>query len=137
MSFVGHVDCQRIVIGPVCPFEIIGKPSVAPPATTAVALFRDFRRVTDAGGASGVAGMSAFCFMRPPRVMASIASCRGWRYFWNPFDYVAACTCAPCARCGGDGLLFSFPEQGHPKQFAAQAQPYVASVRRSRNACAS
>src|SRR5437773_400942 len=43
MSFVGHVDCQRIEIGPVCPFAIIGKASAAPPATP-LAAFRNLRR---------------------------------------------------------------------------------------------
>src|ERR1700719_2015331 len=43
MSFDGHVDCQRIEIGPVCPFAIIGKASAAPPATPLAAL-RNLRR---------------------------------------------------------------------------------------------
>src|SRR6185503_5141741 len=41
MSFVGQVDCHRMVIGPVCPFEIIGNARAVAPAAPA----RNFRRV--------------------------------------------------------------------------------------------
>src|SRR5438309_262184 len=44
MSFEGQVLCQRIEIGPVWPFAIIGKPRVAPAAATPEAAFRNLRR---------------------------------------------------------------------------------------------
>src|SRR6478609_8147478 len=45
MSFDGHVDCQRMLIGPVWPLAIIGKPRVAAPATVPPAARRKPRRV--------------------------------------------------------------------------------------------
>ncbi len=44
MSFAGQVDCQRMLIGPVWPLAIIGKPSVAAPAVAAAAPARNLRR---------------------------------------------------------------------------------------------
>src|SRR5215467_6373939 len=44
MSFEGQVDWKRKLIGPVWPFEIIGKPSVAAPAVAAAAPARNLRR---------------------------------------------------------------------------------------------
>src|SRR5678816_4150070 len=44
MSFVGHVDWKRMLIGPAWPFAIIGKPSVPAVAAVAVAAFRKRRR---------------------------------------------------------------------------------------------
>src|SRR5689334_11257063 len=41
MSFVGHVDCHRMVMGPVWPFAIIGNARAVAPAAPA----RNLRRV--------------------------------------------------------------------------------------------
>src|SRR5258706_7407402 len=49
MSFAGHVDCQRMLIGPVWPLAIMGKPSVAAPAVAAAAPVRNLRRAPASG----------------------------------------------------------------------------------------
>ena len=66
MSFDGHVDCQRIEIGP-CAFAIIGKPNVAPPAATPVAAVRNLRREAIAAGFAA-AEFWVLLVMRPPRI---------------------------------------------------------------------
>src|SRR5215470_2887608 len=66
MSFAGHVLCQRMLIGVAWPFEIIGKPSVAPAAATPVAAFRNLRRERAALRASGNAGTENLRVMLPP-----------------------------------------------------------------------
>src|SRR5689334_3934618 len=59
MSLVGQVDCQRIVIGPVWPFEIIGNASAVAPAAPAMNL----RRV---GLAAASAAPFVSSFLGPP-----------------------------------------------------------------------
>src|SRR6478736_6419940 len=44
MSFDGQVDWKRMLIGPVWPLAIIGKPRVAAPAVAAAAPVRNLRR---------------------------------------------------------------------------------------------
>src|SRR4051812_6719633 len=65
MSLDGQVDWNRMLIGPVWPFAIIGKPSVAAPATVPPAARRKPRRVAFFVGApAGVAGCLRVMF--PP-----------------------------------------------------------------------
>src|SRR6188768_4242488 len=66
MSFAGHVDCQRIEIGPVCPLAIIGKPSVAAPAAAPVAAVRNLRRVGALSAGTAAAGNCGLRDMCPP-----------------------------------------------------------------------
>src|SRR5262245_30523287 len=66
MSFDGHVDCQRIEIGPVWPLAIIGKPSVAALAAAPVAALRNLRRDVVAAGLAA-AGDFGLRVMSPPR----------------------------------------------------------------------
>src|SRR4029079_3923222 len=45
MSLDGHVLWKRMVVGPCCPFAIIGKPSAAAPVVTPPTALRKRRRV--------------------------------------------------------------------------------------------
>src|SRR4051812_15771088 len=45
MSLDGHVLWKRIVVGPCCPFAIIGKPSAAAPVVTPPTAFKKRRRL--------------------------------------------------------------------------------------------
>src|SRR5258708_36931352 len=66
MSFDGHVDWNRMLMGPVCPFEIIGAASAAAPAAPA----RNLRR----GGVGGAA--EATWFFRAVKGFLLVAFCR-------------------------------------------------------------
>src|SRR5947209_27428 len=72
MSFAGQVDCQRRLIGPVWPLEIIGNASAEAPAAPAMNLRRDVFAV-----ACATTGFSSFMgFLLG-------GSCTGvWKRFW-------------------------------------------------------
>src|SRR5690349_5895491 len=92
MSFDGHVDWNRMLIGLACPFEIIGKPSVAPAAAAPVAAFRNLRR-EPVLAALGGAGTNSLRFMDPPLKWRAVALPRRIQVICVKPRGLATCRC--------------------------------------------
>src|SRR3954469_8326185 len=97
MSFDGQVDWKRIDTGPVWPFAIIGKPSVAAPAATPLAAPRNLRRDVVAAGFA-TAGAFVLRIMIPPRNGAFAAPIARARRALVKGAYVPLINCAENGR---------------------------------------